>query len=170
MSDTEINTDAELEAAIAAEAEAEAQAQAQGVTDPTLDNANPPVETPATETPAVDGETPAEGETEAKVAGPRTTYEIKSVGDELPESDPGGRANMYHSLLTVIVNDEDNWGKWSEVAEFTTPTGANAAKKALEAGERSIPAGEWEFAERKFQNPDNPLKRISKLYARYLGA
>lgn len=96
--------------------------------------------------------------------GSMPVYDLRKV-DGLPEDAKAqGRSHLYHDLLVNLTADP---GEWYEVAKFTTTTGATTAKKAIESGERLIPAGDWEFASRKVQI--SATKRGSALYARYMG-
>lgn len=180
-------TKAQKDARLKAEAEAEA-AQAAADAQETADTTGaevPADETPADDADATDGEgvegaENGEGETSAEDApakpGPRAgsmpVYKVQRA--ELPaEDEPAvnhGRKLMYHGLLNTIVEDEESWGEWFEVATFKTVSGAREAEKAIEKGDRIIPEGEWEFATRKVKNGDNPDgKRWSKLFAQYMG-
>lgn len=109
-----------------------------------------------------------------KPRGPQPTYNVAEVGDELPTNDtaPRGRGNVYFDLLLKVTETP---GKWCEVARFGNVTGANTALKALKATDekgqpvRRIPPGDWEFDTRRLRDEADQSKRISVLYARFLG-
>jgi len=129
------------------------------------------------------------------------TYELGFVGDELPADEKvvrtGGQGrpgDMFVELLSPIVADADLHGAWLVVAEYGTSGGAKGAKKAIDAGERIIPAGLWEFDSRRFNAPlfvnadgktvleaegnepqigedgEQETRRCSRLYVKYHGA
>ncbi len=95
-------------------------------------------------------------------------YNLAKVeGGDLPDNAPSGRANLYLGLFQKIMTDP---GEWYEVAYFKTPTGAKNAAKAIQAGDRPIPEGNWEIETRKISNPEDVAgSKHSKLFARYLG-
>lgn len=89
--------------------------------------------------------------------------------DALPDNTKAERTSrqVYVELLQPITEDEDNWGEWFQVAEFNTVSGAKDAAKAIKAGDRDVPEGEWEFEYRRLTRENGD--RYSILAARYLG-
>jgi hypothetical protein len=88
-------------------------------------------------------------------------YHLERV-DELP-IDEAARGMKYYHLLQPVMEDP---GTWYAVATFSTDSGAGVVKAAIDEGKRKIPPGKWEFETRRVS--DN-AKRVSKLYARYIG-
>lgn len=113
--------------------------------------------------------------TEAKGRTNMPTYGVGAAVAELPAEPERVRGKVYFDLLTEVVGDKEKHGLWVPIATFQTPTGARDAQKALvkgakgEEGGRDVPKGDWEFKAVKLPNPDNPTKRISKLYVKYHG-
>lgn len=94
------------------------------------------------------------------------TYEIREIGDTLPKAAPSGRKQLYYDILTRVMRKPNTW---FEIAQFQTPVGAQSVLNSINKGEKSIPAGDWEFDAIKVKNEDNPAgPKHSKLYARYL--
>lgn len=105
---------------------------------------------------------------EKRTRKPGPTYALTKL-DTLPENVKTERTSrqVYMELLQPIVEDEDNWGEWFQVAEFNTASGAKDAAKQIKAGKRDVPGGEWEFEYRRLQRDDG--EKYSILAARYLG-
>lgn len=122
----------------------------------------------ATEATEATDEAPAASKKGSR-AGTMPTYGLEKIeSGELPEDAPQGRNNLYVGLLKPLV--ELDPGDWYSVAYFKTPTGAKNALNAIEAKERPIPEGNWEFEARKVQNPQDVTgQKHSKLFARYMG-
>jgi hypothetical protein len=118
-----------------------------------------------TATTDTEGQAEANGEVKPKRQN-QPTYTMTPV-DELPEDYKGGRSKMYYELFAKIANTPN---QWVEIAHFKTPSGAKAAVKSVESGEREIPqyeGADWELAHRKLPNPDDPRgQKHSKLFAR----
>ncbi len=115
-------------------------------------------------------------ETEGSKGGarPRPTYAANKVSGDLPDdlklTRSGPRTDpAFIEALQVCQGDP---GEWYEVAVFQSQNGAKTALKAIEKGDRKIPAGQWDFEARRVEAPtstqDEPV-RWSKLYAKYLG-
>lgn len=109
----------------------------------------------------------AEGGGKGPSKGRMPVYTLNPV-DDLPAEPPTRRGghSRYMELLSQVVDNPDLQDTWLELATFVTPNGAAKALEAINAGERSIPPGEWDFQTRKFDNPDTN-ERGSKLYAYY---
>lgn len=108
------------------------------------------------------------------------TYGVGAGVAELPTEPERAKGRVYFDLMDAVKADEANLGLWVPIATFQTPTGARDVQKALAgyrnsktqeivAPVRDVPKGEWEIKAVKLAHPDNPTKRISKLYVRYLG-
>lgn len=114
------------------------------------------------------GETASVDNTPKRTRKPGPTYAITKL-DTLPENTKAQRTSrqVYLELLQPIVEDEDNWGEWFQVAEFNTISGAKDAAKAIKNGDRDVPEGEWEFEYRRLTRDNGD--RYSILAARFLG-
>lgn len=108
------------------------------------------------------------------------SYGVGAAVAELPEEPERAKGRQYFDLMDAVKADEANLGLWVPIVTFQTPTGARDVQKALAgyrnsktgqqvAPTRDIPKGEWEIKAVKLPHPDNPTKRISRLYVRYMG-
>lgn len=91
----------------------------------------------------------------------RVQYHLQKV-NELPV-DEVARGMKYFHLLRPLMDDP---GSLYLIATFSTDSGAGTVKKELDEGGRTIPPGKWEFDTRRITEDE---KRVSKLYARYIG-
>lgn len=119
----------------------------------------------------------AEPQAQESVAKPRTNMPTYGVGEpvaELPQEPERAKGKVYFDLMDAVKADEANLGLWVPIADFQTSTGARDAQKALagtkdKAPTRQVPSGEWEIKAVKLPHPQNPTKRVSRLYVRYMG-
>lgn len=88
-------------------------------------------------------------------------YHLEKV-EELPV-DEVARGMKYFHLLRPVMEDP---GSFYLIATFSTDSGAGTVKKELDERGRPIPPGKWEFDTRRITEGE---KRVSKLYARYIG-
>lgn len=94
------------------------------------------------------------------------TYDIREVGKDLPQAEPNGRSQLYYDILSKVARKPNTW---FEIAQFKTSVGAQSVLNSINKGEKSIPAGDWEFDARKVRNEDNPAgPKHSTLYARFV--
>lgn len=92
-------------------------------------------------------------------------YHLEKVEDLPP--DEAQRGMRYHNILSRIMDDP---GSTYLIATFSTESGASVVKKELDTRQKKIPAGKWEFEVRRVTESNaGAEKRVSKLYARYMG-
>lgn len=92
-------------------------------------------------------------------------FELVKVGAELPPDAPKAPSitQLYKNLEAIQAEP----GEWFEVAQYATSNGAKNTLKAIGAGERKIPEGQFDLEVRTRPRVDGN-GRSSVLMAKYL--
>lgn len=92
-------------------------------------------------------------------------FELVKVGQELPPDAP--KAEAITRLFKNLEATKDDPNEWYEVAQYATSNGAKNTLKAIGAGERKIPEGQFDLEVRTRPRADGK-GRASVLMAKYL--